>query len=271
MASFASRRHIERNVRIHDRVAPSYEQTHDEIFNDVEQSRLRNALTRAAQQIRSSAAQPRALDFGCGSGNLTRHLLDLGFEVVAADVSRGFLAMVERRYAGRPVSTFQLNGESLAGLADGTFDLVAAYSVLHHVPDYLGALSEMARVTKRGGVIYLDHEHSPGYWDDNPTYKSFIGEARRFNWRKFLEPHNYYGKLRRLLIDPRYSNEGDIHVWPDDHIDWPAVEAQLHSDGFETLFAEDYLAYRGDYRREVYERYQGRCSDMRVTALRKLG
>lgn len=269
MASPDHQRLIDRNVRVHDRVAARYERTHDEIFNDREQSRLRESLERARSAIRNGAAPLRALDFGCGSGNLTRHLLGLGFEVVAADVSRGFLDLVERRYRGEAVTVCRIDGGGLAEMADSSFDLAATYSVLHHVPDYLGAVAEMARVVRRGGVIYIDHEHSPGYWLDDPAYREFVRTARRFDWRKFLVPHNYYGKLRRLLIDPKYSNEGDIHVWPDDHIEWSAIDETLAAHGFEPLFADDYLVYRAGYRADVYERHRSRCADMRVGAWRK--
>lgn len=271
MTSPAEQRQIDRNVKIHDRVAERYERTHDEIFNDVEQARLRSALARAKAAIGSGADRPRALDFGCGSGNLTRHLLALGFEVVAADVSQRFLDLVERRHRGEPVSACRIDGAGLSALGDSSFDLVATYSVLHHVPDYLGAVAEMARVTRPGGVVYVDHEHSPRYWQDDPAYRGFVRAARRLDWRKFLVPHNYYGKLRRLLIDPRYSNEGDIHVWPDDHIEWDAIAATLAERGFEPLIEEDYLVCRAGYRPEVYQAYSDRCADMRVAAWRRGG
>jgi len=269
MTSGLRQRRIERNIRVHDRLASRYEKIHDEIFNPVEQARLRGALARAKDGLRTAAAVPRALDFGCGSGNLTRHLLALGFEVVASDVSTEFLRLIERRYRGEPVTTWKLDGESLAGLDDASFDLVATYSVLHHVPDYLAAVAEMARVTRPGGVLYIDHEHCPDHWRPDPGYRDFLRRARRFDWRKFLVPANYYGKLRRLLIDPHHANEGDIHVWPDDHVEWGEIGRLLEERGFETLFVEDYLAFRAGYRREVYDAWRARCADMRVTALRK--
>lgn len=260
---------IEHNIRVHDRLATRYEKTHDEIFNPLEQARLHRALQRAMAGLRTGGGVRRALDFGCGSGNLTRHLLALGFEVTAADVSTGFLRLIERRFPDQPVVTHRLDGAGLAGLDDRGFDLVATYSVLHHVPDYLAALAEMARVVRPGGVLYIDHEHSPAYWRPDPAYRDFLRRARRFDWRKFLVPGNYYGKLRRWLVDPHYSNEGDIHVWPDDHIEWDAIERLLAERGFATLFAEDYLAYRAGYRRDVYEAYRTGCDDMRVMALRR--
>lgn len=82
---------VQRNIAIHNRVAKKYERIHGEIFNDVEQARLRSLLERAVGEVRSGREPLRALDMGCGSGNLTGHLLALGLEVTAADVAQGFL------------------------------------------------------------------------------------------------------------------------------------------------------------------------------------
>ena len=38
-------------------------------------------------------------------------------------------------------------------LADDTFDVVHAHQVLQHVADPIGALREMMRVTRPGGVV----------------------------------------------------------------------------------------------------------------------
>ena len=58
MPSIADQNCIDRNVRIHDRIADSYDKTHDEIFNEVEQTRLRVALERAKAEVRSGSDRP---------------------------------------------------------------------------------------------------------------------------------------------------------------------------------------------------------------------
>ncbi len=145
---------VERNIRAHDRIARRYERIHGEIFNAVEQQRLRKHLEDAIASIETDSSPKLALDFGCGSGNLTAHLVDLNFRVTAADVSPRFLEMVRARYrdAALPVSLVQLNGHDLGSIEDRNFDLVATYSVLHHVPDYLAIVDEIARVIKPGGI-----------------------------------------------------------------------------------------------------------------------
>lgn len=259
---------IARNVAVHDRIARKYDALHGEIFNDVEQARLRGWLERARDLVSTGAQPARALDFGCGSGNLSRHLLSLGMAVTAADVSQGFLDLVRNRFSGQPIETLHMNGRDLSNVPDDSFDLVATYSVLHHVPDYLGAVAEMARVCKPGGVVVIDHEQTDAYWTPNPEYDSFRKAALRFDWRKYLTPANYLHRFRRIF-KPRYSNEGDIHVWPDDHIEWPRIKAEMAGAGFEIVAEEDYLLYRKLYRREVYDRYAGRCADMRAMIFRK--
>ena len=256
---------IERNVAVHDRIARKYDARHGEIFNPLEQERLRQSLARARDAVEASGPM-KALDFGCGSGNLTRHLLGLGLDVTAADVSQGFLNLVKSRYP--EVRTLLMNGRDLSNVEASSFDLVATYSVLHHVPDYLSAVSEMARVCKVGGVVVIDHEHNEEYWSDSPVYREFRKQALRTDWRKYLTPMNYVHRVRRIF-DPRHSNEGDIHVWPDDHIEWAAIKRTMVEAGFVVDREEDYLLFERLYRKEVYDRYAGRVTDMKVMAFRK--
>ncbi|MHC1726819.1 MAG: class I SAM-dependent methyltransferase [Syntrophobacteraceae bacterium] len=50
---------------------------------------------------------------------------------------------------------------------DGAFDAVFGFGVLHHVPDWQSALSEVARVLKPGGIYFLEELY--------PTlYQNFI-------------------------------------------------------------------------------------------------
>jgi SAM-dependent methyltransferase len=275
---------IEANVRRYRRRTRRYEALHGEIFNPVEQERLRDALEDALGRLDPvPAGAPRALDLGCGSGNLTSHLLDLGAHVTAADVSPDFLALVSARFADtQRLETHRLDGRSLDGIASGAYDLVATYSVLHHVPDYLATVREACRVIRPGGVLYIDHEASPNVWGDDPVLARFREEvlatehARPRSLRRFLDPGHYppfirhhHVQLRRRLGDPRYEPEGDIHVWPDDHVEWDRVEGTVRQAGFEVLRSEDYLLYRSGTPPELYERYRGETSDSRVLVARR--
>jgi hypothetical protein len=73
----------------------------------------------------------------------------------------------------------------------------------------------------------------------------------------------------KLLLNPRWKPEGDIHVWPDDHIEWDKEEAVLRSLGAEIVLKEDYLLFRRGYPEDIYMRYKESCSDTRVLLARK--
>src|SRR5258708_36883433 len=88
---------VERSITKYRRSSRRYDRKHPEIFNPTEQARLHGELERALTEIHRGDSSPRALDLGCGTGNITRHLLDLGARVLAADVSPEFLTIAGRR------------------------------------------------------------------------------------------------------------------------------------------------------------------------------
>lgn len=262
----ADQKQVNLNISLHDRIAGKYDRLHGEIFNDIEQERLARTLEFARDAIQSDSSPMRALDFGCGSGNLTKHLLALGFEVTAADVSSKLLELVRSRYPA--ATTVLLDGRDSFDFNVNRFDLVATYSVLHHIPDYLSAMRDLARAAKPGGVVFIDHEQNEHFWNRDNAYQEFLSKALRFDWRKYLRPINYVHRARRMF-NFRYSNEGDIHVWPDDHIEWKSIKDTMKRAGFNVVAELDYLLYRELYRRDVYERYAERCTDTKAMIFRK--
>lgn len=262
---------IKQNIRSHDQVAGQYDAIHQEIFNDREQQRLFDKLKQAKSLIQTGTAIKAALDFGCGSGNLTGHLLKLDFQVTAADLSEKFLQLIKEKFGTTNLETTKINGKNLANFNDNTFDLTGTYSVLHHIPDYLEAVEEMIRVTKVGGVIFIDHEVVEEYWQPMEEYINFLQQVTPpavQTWKKYFKLSNYILKFRQLL-NPRYQEEGDIHVWADDHIEWNKIINVLEKNNCEILLKEDYLLFKNNYNEEVYSKYQNKLVDTRLLIARK--
>ena len=94
----------------------------------------------------------RALDVGCGPGALTTELVArLGADHVAAvDPSESFVAAARERHPG--VAVFKASAEALPFEA-GAFDAALAQLVVHFMSDPVAGLTEMGRVTRRGGVV----------------------------------------------------------------------------------------------------------------------
>jgi ubiquinone/menaquinone biosynthesis C-methylase UbiE len=273
-----ARRHIEHNAAAHDQVAASYDAKHVEIFNAVEQARL----TRTIGELVSltGLASPEMLDVGAGTGNLSLKFLAAGCRVRAADVSEQSLrTLVRKAPAGSPISTSVITDERLP-FPDASFDIVGTYSVLHHIPDYLLAVREMARVLRPGGLLYIDHEASDRSWRGDPVLDEYrqatklplaehlwnlvrTGEAFTLAFAKTA--------FMKAFVNRRYEREGDIHVWPDDHIEWDRVGATLAEAGAPIFRTQEYLHYRPRGGEALYDRYRDRCSDMQYVFARKQG
>jgi len=286
-------RMIKFNLDMHNKKYNQYDKyQEDKIFSPHEQERLYNCLAFAVNNIISTRPRDKltALDYGCGTGNLTNHLISLGLNVTAADISEKFLETIEYRFAHtNKCKTYTLGLKGLKVFDDNTFEVVACYSVLHHIPDYLRAVIEMTRIIKPGGIIYIDHEVNDSYWNPSEDCIRFKQLSMTLNkskkiWYRWLQISHYknemYLRLRKSGIfkntsitnplNPRYQPYGDIHVWPDDHIEWKKIEDVLIKNGTMLLHKEDYLLYKADYPENLYEEYKNKCSDHRVLIARKL-
>jgi ubiquinone/menaquinone biosynthesis C-methylase UbiE len=264
---------LQANIRAHNRVAKKYERIHGEIYNEVEQNRLHRDLEGAIGLIQTESPTKKVMDFGCGAGNLTKHLSSLGVNVIAADISQGFLDLVRSREYNTSVETVRLNGIDLSNFPDESVDMIATYSVLHHVPDYLAILNEFMRVVKKGGVIYIDHETCDQMWQPNEIYQRFESDMRKkakLDLSKYFLFSNYIDWIIRRLINPRFRREGDIHVFADDHIEWEKVKSTIIKNGGFVALEKDYLLFKRHFALEVYENYKDKVSDMRLLIAKKI-
>jgi ubiquinone/menaquinone biosynthesis C-methylase UbiE len=261
---------IQNNIEVHDKIYKQYDKRHAEIFNDVEQVRLQLALNKAIELISTGTESKTVLDFGCGTGNLTNHLLKFGLKVTAADVSEFFLNLISLNHQNDPLlETAKLNGTDLSNFSDNKFDMVATYSVLHHIPDYLQAIVELIRVTKPGGIIYIDHEVNDSYWEKSEIYSRFLERVvTKTDWSKYFKLSNYYTRIVQLF-NPRYQFEGDIHVFPDDHIEWDVITNLLKQYNCEVLHKENYLHFNSKYDLGIYNEFKDKCTDMSVLVAKK--
>ncbi len=260
--------------KAHNGISSQYERLHSEIFNPIEQERLGRALSIAINEVNTDSESLTAFDYGCGSGNLTRHLIEVGIETISADVSDSFLSLIERNFSHTGLSkVLKINGTNLSNVKNSRFDLVATYSVLHHVPDYMKIVKELARVLKPGGVIYIDHEVNESYYKRPKEYIEFLKKAKpTIDFKRYLRllfDVKGYKHIFKRITDPRYKREGDIHVWPDDHIEWDKIEQLLSTESFEIILKEDYLLYKNYYNVDVYNKYKNKCADERLLIARK--
>lgn len=109
------------------------------------------------------------LDFGAGSGWISKFLTQLGLKVIALDVSQTALKMGRELYERQPVFGDQpkpgflhFDGRRIA-LDDGSVDRVICFDALHHTPNPTEVIKELGRVLKPDGMAGFSEpgpEHS---------------------------------------------------------------------------------------------------------------
>ncbi len=96
----------------------------------------------------------RALDLGCGTGDLARAADEAGLRVTACDISPEMLRRALSADPGRTVNWIQLDPQwRRLPFNPATFDAVVAASVLEYVDRPYAVLRECARVLRPGGIV----------------------------------------------------------------------------------------------------------------------
>ncbi len=129
--------------------------------------RWRTAANSAAYLLPHLHDDQRLLDVGSGPGTITAELARLVREVVALEVTEeaADLTRAELERQGVTNATVVVGDAHALELADDGFDVVHAHQVLQHVADPVGALREMLRVTRPGGLVAVrDSDYGHFSW-----------------------------------------------------------------------------------------------------------
>lgn len=109
-------------------------------------------LVRMLSKIEKHSDNPKALDFGSGSGRHCILLKDFGYEVSAGDYSENSVAAIKESYPW--AKTYLLQSPPYP-FADQEFDLIVSWGVLHYNPPELAKsiLKDKFRILKKGGFL----------------------------------------------------------------------------------------------------------------------
>lgn len=135
----------------------------------------RGAADSAAYLLAHLRAGMDLLDVGCGPASITADLAErvAPGRVVALDAAAGALeaARATLRERGLSEQVELTSGDVMAlPFEDASFDVVHAHQVLQHLADPVGALAEMRRVTRPGGIVAVrDAVYSAMTWFPEPA------------------------------------------------------------------------------------------------------
>jgi ubiquinone/menaquinone biosynthesis C-methylase UbiE len=152
------------------------------------------------------------LEVGCGSGNGTRLLLeDAGAaRVQAFDLDPDMVRRARRRLASRPAAgRLELSEGDVTAIRadDGAFDAVFDFGIIHHVPVWQDAISEIVRVLKPGGRFFFEEvtRHALQRW----TYRILFEHPRenRFDGGQFTDELARQGLHLRHDLQHRFFGD----------------------------------------------------------------
>lgn len=135
----------------------------------------RGAEDSAAYLLAHLRAGMDLLDVGCGPASITADLAErvAPGRVVGLDAAAGALeaARATLRERGLSEQVELTCGDVMAlPFEDASFDVVHAHQVLQHLADPVGALAEMRRVTRPGGIVAVrDAVYSAMTWFPEPV------------------------------------------------------------------------------------------------------
>jgi len=147
---------------------------HDSVLRS---HRRRTVENSAAYLLPRLARDARVLDVGCGPGTITvgvaacvphGHVVGLDAEPEVLEEARALPEASERKNL-----RFEVGDVYALGFDDESFDVIHAHQVLQHLADPVGALVEMRRVCRAGGVVAVrDADYGSMCW--NPATEGLI-------------------------------------------------------------------------------------------------
>lgn len=146
----------------------------------------RRVLERTIRRL-NLPADARMLDAGCGSGRNMAELARHG-TVTGVELSPLSVELARERGAGEVIEGSVMD----MPFADGSFDLSVSLDVIEHLPDDVGALRELRRVTAPGGALLVTVPAYQWLWSGHDEINhhhrrysraTLLAPAQRAGWR----------------------------------------------------------------------------------------
>jgi ubiquinone/menaquinone biosynthesis C-methylase UbiE len=164
------------------------------IYNNV-QLDSKNGTSRSEERLRVALGKPlgcikglKVLEAGSGAGRFTEILLKYGAKVYSFDLSNAVEVNYKNNSTDKNLTIFQADIENIP-FEDNFFDLSICLGVMQHTRDSKKSLKELARVTKKNGVISFDHyrKHPGQYFSLYLVYWYIIKNLHHSKQHKITE------------------------------------------------------------------------------------
>lgn len=159
----------------------------------------------------SLAGKENFLEVGCGSGAVSKYIAqNHGLSVTGVDLDPELIELAKKGIGDIPSAHFFVADATRLPFGDNEFDVVLSFGVVHHIPNWLDALEEIARVLKPKGYFV--------YWDI--VYPRLVAKAAK------SFKHNYgVTTIHGLNLFIAKNNLSIIHTSLSKSLIWSNCEA----------------------------------------------
>jgi len=164
------------------------------------------------------ASGRRVLDAGCGAGYGSAEFAAAGAEsIVSLDISADALRLI-------PDADVVQASAACLPFAGGSFDLIAAFEVIEHIPDWPSLLAEAARVLTPGGVLVVS----------TPSIE-FYAETRRESGPNPYHVHEFDYAEFEAAVRAQFAH---CTIYTQDHTEGVAFHRVADTGGFTDLYLQ---------------------------------
>lgn len=228
MTNSLAKKVIEANIAVHSRLAAEYHRNEPH-FRPENVSRVTDIVR---DLIQTTKAQ-NVLDLGCGTGFMVNIAKPYVGRIVGVDVTQAMLDEVDTSGPAR----VELHRHDTASfpVKAGEFQLVTAYSFLHHLADLEATFATAGKALARGGKFYADLDPNFYFWKEikrlETTGKFSVALQREINsvCNKDDEIKSRFGISQEIFNHAEYGKDFSGGFKEDD------VRKLLHKAGFASV------------------------------------
>lgn len=128
-------------------------------IEDYVQLELSEKLFNRVQQIANIETGQRLLDMGCGFGSFVLVSRQAGIDAIGIDIAEFDIDFAQKRIIQElpdcePHDIYLNKNAQSTGLASESYDVITAWNLLEHVPNYKQLIGEAYRLLKPGGFFF---------------------------------------------------------------------------------------------------------------------
>lgn len=172
------------------------------------------------------------LECGCGAGNDTEVLLDLGANVITFDYSNSVEAAFVNNVNSPNLLIFQGDINNIP-LKENLFDIVYCHRVIQHTPNPENAFYSILKHLKEGGELFL-HSYGLNSWNFFHYHYILRPITKRINYQIIFRVLKVIGPIFYRIVGlvqkfKKYKKlkEFLIRMIPFDNLDYALINSQL--------------------------------------------